>query len=325
MGFRDRKKMKSCKIYIQPFSKKMGKCKKKECTLKHAIYNYRVQNKGAFCFNHKHDGMIDVVNPTCEHEGCDTQPSYNDRGQKKRRFCVHHKHDGMIDVVSPTCEHEGCDTQPVYNDRGQKKGRFCMLHKHDGMINVVNPTCEHEGCDIIVNSYRIKYDGYCTHCFSNLFPHDPRTAKIRTKSKEIQWVNAILQQFPAPDWIWDKPLYVDFSGGCCVSKRRIDLRALLEHPDQGLFWLCIEIDENQHRGYEDGYEIVRYNDLFLDFSGRYVFLRINPDPFQEGLDRKDPPFEERLAIVDKEIQDIMENGGSEELIDVRHLFYDDGV
>jgi len=169
-----------------------------------------------------------------------------------------------------------------------------------------------------------KYDGYCTHCFANLFPNDPRTAEIRTKSKEIQWVNAIIQQFPTLDWIWDKPLYVDFSGGCCASKRRIDLRALVEHPHQGLFWLCIEIDENQHRGYEDGYEIMRYNDLFLDFSGKYVFLRINPDPFQEGLDRKDPPFEERLVIVDREIQDIMKNGGVEELIDVRHFFYNDG-
>jgi hypothetical protein len=176
---------------------------------------------------------------------------------------------------------------------------------------------------------------FCTHCFANLFPNDPRTAEIRTKSKEIKWINAIIQRVPTLDWIWDKPLYVDFSGGCCASKRRIDLRALVEHPHRGLFWLCVEIDEHQHRGYEDGYEIVRYNDLFVDFSGKYVFLRINPDPFrsqERGGERIDPPFEDRLAIVEREIQDILmedhgaaygESGdGEEDLVEVRHLFYD---
>ena len=161
-------------------------------------------------------------------------------------------------------------------------------------------------------------------------------------------MNAIIQRFPTLDWIWDKPLYVDFSGGCCASKRRIDLRALVEHPHRGLFWLCVEIDEHQHRGYEDGYEIVRYNDLFVDFSGKYVFLRINPDPFrsqERGGERIDPPFEDRLAMVEREIQDILmdggdlspplaqqscahggpkaaRGGGGEDLVEVRHLFYD---
>ena len=33
--------------------------------------------------------------------------------------------------------------------------------------------------------------------------------------------------------------------------------------------LCIEIDENQHKGYIKTNELVRYDDLFMDFSGKY--------------------------------------------------------
>ena len=40
----------------------------------------------------------------------------------------------------------------------------------------------------------------------------------------------------------DKPFYVDLEGGCCASKRRIDLRKLI-----GNTMLCIEVDENQHK------------------------------------------------------------------------------
>ena len=301
---------------------KNSTCEHLECG-KQPVYNYQGEKKGRFCTQHKEDEMVNVKSSTCEQEGCSKQPSYNYQGQKKGRFCKQHKEDGMVDVINPTCEHLECGKQPVYNYRGEKKGRFCSEHKEEGMINVKSSTCEQEGCDVIVQSS--KYDNYCTHCFANLFPHDPRTAEIRTKSKEIQWVNAIFQCFPQLDWIWDQPLYVDFSGGCCATKRRIDLRVLVEHVVQGLFWLCIEIDENQHKGYAEGYEEMRYNDLFVDYSGRYVFLRINPDSFWEEGQKKDPPFEERQQIVMDQIHHLLDTGPQHpehRLVEVYSLFYD---
>ena len=158
----------------------------------------------------------------------------------------------MVDIKNPTCEHPGCKTQPNYNFAGEKKGRFCLTHKEPDMMNVVSPTCKFEKCETI--PYPTKYDGYCTHCFSNLFPNDPRTAEIRTKTHEIKWVNALLLNFPDLDWVWDQPIYVDFSGGCCATKRRIDLRVLVDH--NVLYWLCIEIDENQHKSYADGFRAI---------------------------------------------------------------------
>ena len=285
-------------------------------------YNFVGEKKGRFCSTHKEAGMINVKDPTCEHPVCKTQPNYNNPGEKNGRFCTIHKEPGMIDVKHLTCEHPGCNTRPNYNFTGEKNGRFCSTHKEPDMINVVSLKCKFEDCEKI--PYRTKYDGYCTHCFSNLFPNDPRTAEIRTKTHEIKWVNALILSFPDLDWVWDQPIYVDFSGGCCATKRRIDLRVLLEN--QVLYWLCIEIDENQHKKYADtdNYEISRYNDLFVDFSGHYIFVRINPDPYWANQERVDPPFEERLNIVCNKIHSVLEKGPvDQDLIEIHHLFYDE--
>lgn len=167
-----------------------------------------------------------------------------------------------------------------------------------------------------------KYDMYCTTCFANLFKDDPRTQNIHLKSKEILWVNKIMTELPLTGWIWDKAIYVDFYGGCCPSKRRIDLRALVDHPQAGLFWLCIEIDENQHKQYAANYEEDRYNDLFMDFSGRYVFLRVNPDPFRLGSQRLNPSLEERFGDVKTKILSVLTNGPeTQELVEIHHFFY----
>ena len=39
-----------------------------------------------------------------------------------------------------------------------------------------------------------------------------------------------------------KPLYIDLEGGCCSTKRRLDLSKLINNT-----MLCVEIDENQHK------------------------------------------------------------------------------
>jgi len=285
------------------------------------VFNYFGIKKGRFCKKHSLEGMIDVLNRTCEAEGCRSHALYNDPGLSKGRFCKKHSLKGMMNVVNRCCESEKCSSQPVYNVRGLRKGRFCKTHKLEGMIDVVNRCCEAEGCD---NWGNPKYDFYCTHCFVNLFKNDPRVANMRRKSKENAWVNAIILEYPDLDWIWNKPFYVDFNGGCCVTKRRIDLRVLVT-ISTGMFMLCIEIDENQHRSYATTDEVIRYNDLFMDFSGRYVFIRINPDPFRRNGVRMDPPMEYRINIVTDTIRERLTHGlkESESLVEIEHLFFDD--
>ena len=167
---------------------------------------------------------------------------------------------------------------------------------------------------------------YCTLCFRNLFPNDPRTALIQSNTKEILWVNALLQSETLAnyDWVWDKPFYVSFDGGCCTTKRRVDLWCII-----GNVLFAIEIDENQHKDRAENYEETRYNDLAMDFTGRQIFVRINPDSFVVNNVRFDPIFDDRLNIVENKIAELLElidvevDEDSFTFIQVHHLFYDE--
>ena len=144
-------------------------------------------------------------------------------------------------------------------------------------------------------------------------------------------MNALLQSavIAGYDWTWDKPLYVTYDGGCCDSKRRIDLWAIV-----GNVVFALEIDESQHKRYvreDPDHEENRYNELVMDFTGRFVFLRINPDPYKVAGIKRDPSFEERLASVEEKIADLLtdiESGGeddSQDMVQVHHIFYDDST
>ena len=165
-----------------------------------------------------------------------------------------------------------------------------------------------------------KLNGFCSHCFVNLFPDDPRALTVRKKSKELQVMTHIFSKYDG--FKNDKPFYVDLEGGCCETKRRIDLRKLI-----GNTMLCIEVDENQHKYYIKEKEIERYNDLFMDFSGKYIFMRYNPDKYIDKLGKsKNPMFETRMEILEKSINKHIkriENGENHDLVEIHHLLYDE--
>jgi len=89
----------------------------------------------------------------------------------------------MINIISKKCP---CGKQPNFGFSDDETPTCCKDCKKDGMINIISKKCKANEqeipCPILGNT---KYDGYCTHCFSNLFPSDPRTQQIRKKSKEI--------------------------------------------------------------------------------------------------------------------------------------------
>jgi hypothetical protein len=125
-------------------------------------------------------------------------------------------------------------------------------------------------------------------------------------------------------FIHDKPFYADLEGGCCATKRRIDLRKLINGTI-----LCVEIDENQHKKYIKTSENVRYDDLFMDFSGKYIFIRYNPDKFIDKYNKsKNPFFEKRMDVLEHAINKNIErinNYENTELIEIHHLFYDETI
>ena len=127
-------------------------------------------------------------------------------------------------------------------------------------------------------SSKKKYDGYCTHCFKNLFPHNERTSKIRAKTKEELVRDTINKNFEGFEH--DKPITW---GGCdCTMRRRIDHRKLINST-----MLAIETDEHQHRSYDAEDEENRYDDVFVGaYSGKWIFIRFNPDAYTDSKGKK---------------------------------------
>ena len=117
-------------------------------------------------------------------------------------------------------------------------------------------------------------------------------------------------------WRWcarrahDKPLY---TGQCnCAHRRRIDHRKLI-----GATLLCIETDEFGHAGYDPKDEELRYDDLYMIHSGKWIFIRFNPDG--KGVDMVD-----KLARLMQEIQiqiERIENDENNELLEIIKMYY----
>jgi len=122
------------------------------------------------------------------------------------------------------------------------------------------------------------YDGYCATCFKEVFPNDERSKVVYRHTKEIMVRNIINENFDG--FIHDTPLY---TGNCdCTHRRRIDHRKLI-----GNTILAIETDEFGHRGYDKKDEEIRYDDVYMIHSGKWVFIRFNPDTNVSKTDIQD--------------------------------------
>ncbi len=296
------------------------KCDYSECkTQPH--FNYEGELQAKFCRIHKLDGMINVKSKTCQHSGCTTMPSYNFLNINKRLYCSKHKLDGMIDVTNKTCEYPGCKIHPSFNFEENQTAKFCNNHKEEGMIDIKSKKCR--AYDQIKNEYycktqaNIKYKGYCAPCYQYLFPLDPLSYQIRSKTKEIAVRDYINENFVG--FQHDKPLY---SGNCdCSNRRRIDHRFLI-----GNTLLCVETDEGQHKDYNKKDEEIRYDDLFMLHSGKFIFIRFNPDKYKNKDNKSvNPMLYTRLPILKEEIEKQIEriqNEENNELLEIIKLYYD---
>ena len=111
------------------------------------------------------------------------------------------------------------------------------------------------------------------------------------------------------------------TGHCdCTHRRRIDFRKLI-----GNTMLCIEVDERQHKGYSLVDEDDRYNDLFMVFSGKWVFIRFNPDSYTQKGKRVNPKIEKRIPSLLAEITNQVNRINKEEnteLVEIVKLYFD---
>ncbi len=74
-----------------------------------------------------------------------------------------------------------------------------------------------------------KLNGYCSHCFVNIFPEDPRALMVRKKSKELQVMTDIFSKYSG--FKNDKPVY-----GCLCRFRRWMLRNKTQNMFKKTHW-----------------------------------------------------------------------------------------
>ena len=266
--------------------------------------------KAEFCISCMEDGMINVKDKIrCP---CGKIPTFNFEGLKAE-YCTSCKTDGMINVKNTKCF---CGkSYPTFNFKGLK-AEYCACCKKDGMINVKDDRCKGENCLTRGNK---NYKGYCTNCFQQLFPTDPLTFQIRSKTKEIAVRDFINSRFEG--FQHDKPLWYNETACDCTTKRRIDHRKLINDT-----LLCVETDENQHKSYSKEDEIARYNDLFMAFGGKFIFIRFNPDKYKDKNEKScNPMLVNRLPVLETEINKQIkriETNENSELLELIELFYD---
>jgi hypothetical protein len=288
----------------------MKNVENKKCYCGNAIPVFNVKGlKPKYCASCKTTDMIDVVSKKC-HCG-NAQPNFNLEGLQPE-YCALCKTNEMMDVINKKCY---CGkVQPNYNFEGLK-AEYCISCKKIGMVDVKHDMCKADNCQTRGNK---NYKGYCTNCFQHLFPTDPLTFQIRSKTKEIAVRDFINSRFEG--FQHDKPLWYNESACDCTTKRRIDHRKLINDT-----LLCIETDENQHKYYSKEDEIARYNDLFMSFGGKFIFIRFNPDKYVEDGKSRNPMLVNRLPVLESEINKQIkriENSENTELLEVIELYYD---
>ena len=102
---------------------------------------------------------------------------------------------------------------------------------------------------------------------------------------------------------------MDRDTSCDKSGSRPDFQ--VQHAHQELVTIYVEVDENQHKTYENTCELVRLNDIAVSHQFRrpLVVLRYIPDPFTVGDEQitvKELPWKGKEDILLKQLKNVME-------------------
>ena len=199
------------------------------------------------------------------------------------------------------CAHKGC----TKGARGATS--YCTVH--GGGLRCPNCATWPDS-----RSGNRKYDGHCATCFKRIFPTDPRSKVIYEHTKEILVRNALNEKYPGIV-AHNHPIY---TGQCCTHSRRIDHRMQINET-----LLCVETDEHAHSGYDKRDEEIRYDDLYMAYSGKWIFIRFNPDG--RGVEPLAPlAMEDKLARLMEEVETQtarIERSENTELLEIIKLFY----
>jgi hypothetical protein len=317
-------------------------------------------NPPKYCKDHKTIGMVNVTHKKCIHGKrkqvciiCDNSGFC--KHKREIRKCIECNGSGICEHKKRKWDCKLCDgvSYCVHNKYKfyciecsgsgicihKKRKTFCKECKGSSICihNKEKRHCKECGGSSLCKTPNCetrkiaKYDGHCAFCYYHLFPDKPNSRNYKTKERSV--TEFIIDTFPEYTWISDKKV----EDGC--SLRRPDL--LL---DLGYQVIIIEIDETQHRNYEEICNNRRTMEISKDLDHRpIIFIRFNPDSYKDndnklinscwiinkdglcGLNKKYVKnWSERLNTLKSLIEYwCNDKNKSDKIIHVEYLFFDE--
>jgi hypothetical protein len=247
-------------------------------------------DKPTHCTHHKENGMEDLVSRMCVvcHK---TQGVFG--SEDGRLHCIRCRAPEMTNIRGTMCEACG-ERQPCFNFANSRTPRFCAGCQLDGMQDVRNKRCT--SCQLFIVSKKPHLCAYCT----------PKST-LRQKTKEMKIVNYLQEK--GNRFIHNK------SVGFVCGNYRPDIKL-----DAGTHLVIVEIDEDQHRQYDEHCEVARMYNIFQAEGLMCVFIRYNPDVFRDGVRAQKVHEVKRLQLLEETIEHHL-NTIPEEEMSVYRLFY----
>lgn len=253
----------------------------------------------AYCYGHG-KGLKDNSKKTCKYEkGCTNEATHNIKTEKMPLYCCKHAklYVGMCSKKNITCHFESCTTDAYFNKYKGCYERFCAKHADDDMKNYISPICI--GCDLIQIRH---YDNMlCARC-------DPNG-----KKRVAEFAVYDLLTNNNINFIYNKYL-----------KEKIEI---IYRPDFVIKFdsiiVIIEVDENQHQGYNKDEEFKRMKVIYDHFKTKTAIIRFNPDEYKNDIDSFNPNLKFRLTVLMSFIKDLADMP-DDDLNQLYYMFYDYG-
>ena len=318
---------------------KNKRCESSGCTAQ-PVFNIEGASNGRFCRKHKETDMVDIKNKRCESTECTAQPIFNIEGSTHGRFCAKHKEVNMVDIKSKRCSLKECKTRARFGFPGAAASS-CKVHLEIGMILCPKTRCTEQNCrefaifgltkpnhcefhkEPIEENLALRKcktptcgaleicneDGFCfEYCINSEYFKRWRLLK---QKETLQMLSTLIMHAVYSD---DKTI------DTACNKRRPD-----RVYDCGIYFLVLEIDEHQHRGYDKSCEYARQIEILQAFGMPVLFIRYNPDTFNDKNGIKSMILKaKRHDVLKRWVETCLESPPKDnsEYLRCLYLFYD---
>ncbi len=283
------------------------RCAHDGCGIINPVFNAPDEKIGLYCRKHQQPGMISVQTTKCQEPKCREPATYGKDEFHRAQFCVVHKTATSVCIADAMrCSHDGCVEQYVFvvetepsagagPSAGPVSRKVCLVHAPPGYEASLKRMCKY--CDIRENVPFV-----CVDCQRRSKPQK-EYAVVRHLHRTIN----VPLQYTSYDESPDRE----------CTKKRPDIRfEMLTHD------VIVEVDENQHRGYEESCECVRISEIVGAIGGKsVVFVRYNPDTVRFGGKVYAVTAAERIDLLVETVKKELRNAPSTFSVRLVQLWY----